>query len=253
MANAPEAIRRLWSDIEDKYNGPGQQDEELAGIVGDKNHSFGFHLSLNDLVALGEGGSDYSLQTARDKRGAHAHPDDASALDIHLGPQGMIAVTKRLIASAKDPNDSRLDCLYEFCGTTNGRNPHPYTVDTSTDDPNNTQGWDDSHVTHVHLSIHRDVCNDFDAIKAVADVIADAQEDIMDAKTIDEIATATASKMANWDFANDPKNPAPGEDPHPVARMYQVIDNTQAAVADLRTALAEQTDLLKKIAKKLGA
>lgn len=196
MADAPKAIWDLWYAIEAKYNGPGLQDEELAGIVGDRNHSFGFHLSFNDLRSLGVAGSDYSLQTTRDRNGAHAHPDDASALDVHFGPQGMIAVTKRLIAAA-NAHDQRMSCLYEFCGTTNGRTPHPYTVDTHTDDPNNTQGWDDSHVTHVHLSIHRDVCENAAALLPLADIIAGTKPAPTPIKEID---------MSNsFAYAIDPK------------------------------------------------
>lgn len=171
MATAPQAIWNLWYRIRDLYLGAGQQDEVLSGIVGDSLHSFGFHLSYNDLKRLGKAGSDYSLHQQRDRQGGLDHPDDASALDVHFGPVGMVIVTKRLIAAAK-ANDPRMRALYEFCGTTNGKSPHPYTVDTHTDDPNNFQGWDVSHVTHVHLSIHRDVCNNFTAIQGVADVIA---------------------------------------------------------------------------------
>lgn len=236
MANAPQAIWDLWHRVEAEYNGPGLQDEELAGIVGDAAHSFGFHLSPNELPA-----GDYSLRTARDKAGAAKYPNDASALDIHFGAQGMVNVTKRLIASANNPSDHRLDCLYEFCGTTNGRTPHPYTVDTNTDDPNNTQGWDSSHVTHVHLSIHRDVCNTFTALSGVADVIAGASEDIVDAATIDAIATAAGRKVVLWDIA----------DGAPVAPLYKVLVNTQAAVADLQAKEAARDALLLKIAAAL--
>lgn len=170
MANAPAAIWQVWHDVDAKVE--KRFGAVLAGIVGDKNHSFGFHLSPNDLRDLGESHTDYSMQTKRDRQGAVANPDYASALDIHFEPAGMVAVTKRLIASANDPNDDRLDCCYEFCGTTNGSTPHPFTVDGRVDDPHNTQGWDSGHVSHVHISFHRDVCNDYPAIKGVADVIA---------------------------------------------------------------------------------
>jgi hypothetical protein len=197
MATAPAAIWALWYRIEELYNGPGLQDEELAGIVGDRNHSFGFHLSYNDLRSLGIASSDYSLQPARNMKGGKAHPDDASALDVHFGPKGMITVTKRLIASAQDPHDHRLDALYEFCGTTNGTHPHPFTVYTGTNDPNNTQGWDSSHDSHVHLSIMRDKCNDEAALLPIADVIAGiplTEEFTVDAKSKQEIQDLIAEQ-----------------------------------------------------------
>lgn len=165
MATNPPAIVQLAADVIARC--PKSMGAVFSGIAGDKAHSFGFHLAADQLPA-----SDYSLQTARDKAGAKLHPDMASALDISFNPAGMILATNRLIASAKDVNDPRLDGVYEFAGTTNGRTPHPYTVDGQVDDPNNTQGWDDSHVWHVHISIHRDVCNDYNAIKGIADVLA---------------------------------------------------------------------------------
>lgn len=172
MATATLAMRRVWARVVMLYNGPGVQDEELAGIVHGPNDTPGFHWSYRELRSVGIGPGQYPLVTQRDIAGARAKPDNASAIDIHFGPQGMITVTKRLIASAEDPDDHRLDGWYEFCGTTNGRTPHPYTIDTNTDDPNNTQGWDQSHVTHVHASCHYDVNDDFDAIKGIADVMA---------------------------------------------------------------------------------
>lgn len=171
MAIAPDSVRQVANDIVAKYRGPGTQDEQLAGIVHGPNDTPGFHWSRNELAAAGALGN-YSMADARNRTGGIAHPDLASALDFHFGPTGMITVTKRLIASAKDPNDHRLDGVYEFCGTTSGTAPHPYTVATNTDDPANTQGWDYSHVTHVHLSFWRDTVNNYDAIKGVADVIA---------------------------------------------------------------------------------
>ena len=66
----------------------------------------------------------------------------------------------------------RLSALREFCGTTNGTNPHPYDLSTGFDDPNNTEGWDDSHLWHIHLSIYRMHANDESVLLPIADVFA---------------------------------------------------------------------------------
>jgi hypothetical protein len=200
-ANAPQAIWDLWYRIRDLWKGPGQQDEELSGIVGDALHSFGFHLSPNELRAAGKGG-DYSLQGTRNSAGAVAYPDDASALDVHFGPAGMITATSRLLAAAK-ARDPRMGAVFEFCGTTNGSNPHPYYLATHQDDPNNTGGWSDSHLTHCHFSFWRDVSHNFDALKGVADVIAGIP--LIKEFTMDDAAKAAFAALNKRLDATDAK------------------------------------------------
>jgi hypothetical protein len=156
-AFAPQAIVDVFGLIHPKI-----PSAVFSGVVGDVNHSFGYHLARADLP-----GDDYSVQLPLDRKG---NVGAASALDISLPPDLMITVTKRLIAAAKK-KDPRLKAVREFCGTTNGVNPHPFDLASGTDDPTNTQGWDDSHLSHVHISIYRAFAEDAEALAPIADVI----------------------------------------------------------------------------------
>lgn len=164
MTVAPAAIMKLSTTLKARADRP--KSYVFLGIVGDVNHSFGYHLSKNDLPS-----SDYSLQLTRDKNGARQAPTYASAWDLGFNPVEMIAVTNRLLAAAKAKDPRIVNCVREFCGTTTGTHPHPYDVSRNFDDPNNTEGWDSSHDTHVHISFYRDVCNNYTALQGILDII----------------------------------------------------------------------------------
>jgi hypothetical protein len=182
MTQAPQAIFDCDSALRADPKKPTTY--LMAGIVGDTQHSFGYHLSRNALASLGLL-DDYSLELTRDGNGSFAHPDLASAWDLHFGPADMILVTNRLIAAA-EAKSPLLAGVREICGTTNGTNPHPFDLSRGFDDPNNTQEWDDTHLSHVHVSFHRDVCDDFDAIKGIVDVICGRSATLAPAPTIQE-------------------------------------------------------------------
>ena len=113
---------------------------KLSGIVGDRNHKYGYDRGRSFI------GNDYSTQAADDKAGPG---EAASALDVTLSTADMKAVTTRLI-KAVDANDSRLHCLREFFGTTNGSSVTGRDV--------RSKRWvssDSSHLWHVHLSFYR--------------------------------------------------------------------------------------------------
>lgn len=134
---APEALKWLGAEIVKAI-----PSAEFSGIVGDKNHTYGYHRARSVLPS-----SDYSVRTSPDKQG---DADAASALDIKLNAKWMKIVTKRLMDSAKNQLDDRLMPVREFFGTLNG---------------STVAGWDvyygrpatsdDSHLWHVHLSILR--------------------------------------------------------------------------------------------------
>lgn len=153
MANAPQAIWNLYYAVT-------VAGKRMGGIVGDRAHSFGYHLARNELS-----GNDYSVVLPLDRRGSSS---SASALDLSLPQSGMRAVTTRLLNAAKK-HDVRLKALREFCGTTDGYNTHPYDLAKRQDGPLNS--WDSSHLSHVHLSFYRAYANNYAAIKPIADVI----------------------------------------------------------------------------------
>lgn len=170
---APSAIEQVSAELKDRPDCP--KDYIMDGIVGNTAHlakaksSGTYHISAQDCGY--QYGHLYSLTRPEDEAGGRAHPTYASAWDLHWGAADMILVTNRLIASCKDPNDHRLDGVAEVAGTTNGHSVHAYYNNTKTDDPNNTGGWDDGHLSHNHISFKRDCCYNYDAIKGILDVI----------------------------------------------------------------------------------
>lgn len=191
---APPALTQLAADLKARKDRPA--DYVMDGIVGNTEHlakakSDGtYHISAEDCGS--QYGHLYSLNDADDIAGGKAHPTYASAWDLHWGPADMILVTNRLIASAKDPLDHRLDSVAEIAGTTNGHSVHAYYNDSKTDDPNNTGGWDSGHVTHNHLSIKRNKCYDYDSLVPILDVICGVPLEVD--MTTDELIAALKSE-----------------------------------------------------------
>lgn len=223
-ARAPNSILRLWGDIHAAI--PRAQ---LGGIVGDVAHSFGYHLSRNDL-----GSGDYSVQLGRDQRGAS---DCASALDVTLPPDLMLTCTSRLLTAAK-AGDSRLHGLREFCGTTNGSNTHPYDLSNGQDGP--LDSWDSSHLWHIHLSFYRDVADNYAALAPIAHVLAGAT---LNPDQEEEMALSAAAKAEiNQIVANQ------------FARYFVGADGHQHQLETLvREALADVVSEVRAIKAKVGA
>lgn len=131
---------------------------EMSGIVGDPSHTYGYHRARNVLP-----GGDYSVQLPTDHRG---DGDAASALDIKYSAKWMKIVTQRLMDSAKDQNDPRLNCVREFFGTVNGSTVAGW--DTYYGTPATS---DDSHLWHVHISVLRQYNNDKTKLADILSVI----------------------------------------------------------------------------------
>lgn len=149
---APDALWWLGRQIVAVFGG------SISGIVGDVLHHYGYHRCRNVLPD-----TDYSVQFEADKEGDGWA---ASALDVTLSPGTMPVVTKRLLDSAKDRNDPRLNVVREFFGTLDGVNVTgwdcvKYSPSTS----------DSSHLWHIHLSVLRKYSNDQAALEPVLAVI----------------------------------------------------------------------------------
>ena len=129
---------------------------QLSGIVGDSAHTYGYHRGRNYISS-----SDYSCQQADDKAGPG---EAASALDVTMNDADMKTVSKRL-NDAVNKGDSRLHCLREWYGTTNGYDVTGRDVRTG-----NYITSDDSHLWHVHLSFYRKWADDPTEAKKVAAV-----------------------------------------------------------------------------------
>jgi hypothetical protein len=148
MAYSPSAIQKLYDTV--KARMPSAQ---MGGIYANKP---GYHNARNQLP-----GSDYSVQKPPDKEG---DGNAASALDITWGRVEDQKLSSQRLLNAK--NDSRMNCIREFFGSTNGTT---------------VCGWDyyggyavtsdSSHLWHIHLSVLRKYANDAAALQKVADVI----------------------------------------------------------------------------------
>ncbi|MGH8880059.1 MAG: hypothetical protein ACRD0P_22360 [Stackebrandtia sp.] len=140
---------------------------EMSGIVGDPSHTYGYHRCRNVLPA-----SDYSVKLAADRAG---DGDAAAALDIKYNAAWMKTITSRLLKSAKDKNDPRLNCIREFYGTLDGRRVTGW--DCYYGEPATS---DDSHLWHVHLSVLRKYTNNKTELSKVLDVITGKDNDDME-------------------------------------------------------------------------
>lgn len=200
---APQAITNLFNTVNDRM-----PSALMGGIIGDQAHTYGYHRGRNYV-----GGNDYSVQTPPDKKG---NGEAACGLDISWNKaEDHYTASKRLL-NAK--NDSRMDVVREFYGSTDGRT---------------VCGWDywgnyavtsdDSHLWHIHLSILRQYSENNDALQKVADVITgksssggstDGQEDgdmpkRFQAKRIDPLRVNQANTpweikwdQQDWDTGN---------------------------------------------------
>lgn len=148
---APDAIRQLFGAIQ-----AGIPTAINSGIVGDSAHTYGYHRG-RDFVSPG----DYSAQYAQDLAG---DGQAACGLDLTWADGGsQFAVSQRLLDAAGDP---RMAVVREFYGSVDGA--HVIGWDYTGGYPVTS---DDSHLWHIHLSIHRQFANDWAALAPVADVI----------------------------------------------------------------------------------
>lgn len=149
---APRALRWLGEQVVAALGG------EVAGIVGDPAHRYGYHRCRNALPK-----TDYSVLLREDKLGDGFA---ASGLDLKLTPEMMKVVTRRLLDSARDLNDPRLDAMREFYGTLDGETVTGYDCVFQVDATSDT-----SHLWHIHLSILREFSDSMPAMEKILAVI----------------------------------------------------------------------------------
>lgn len=155
---APAAIRKLFTELDKRI-----PNVTLSGIVGDRAHTYGYHRARNVLPS-----SDYSRVLSYDKEGDGWA---ASAIDLSMSASNMKLLTGRLIKSAEDPDDPRMEPVREFFGTTNGSSVNGRRHDSP------TGAWsfassDSSHLWHIHISFFRKYANNEAALLGVMAVLA---------------------------------------------------------------------------------
>jgi len=191
---APNAIKHLFDTVHAAI-----PQAILSGIVGDSAHTYGYHRGRNYV-----GSNDYSVQTPPDKKG---NGEAASAIDMSWSEANWQYTVSQRLLNAK--NDSRMNPIREFFGSTDGRN---------------VCGWDyygnysvtsdDSHLWHVHISVLREYADNDAALQGVAQVITGASGtgDWFDMATQTDLENAVrkvlneATPQGQTSWANSYKN-----------------------------------------------
>lgn len=132
----------------------------LSGIVGDPNHTYGYHRAR---AALPE--DDYSVVLPMDKQGPEWA---ASALDIKPPDEEHQArLTRRLLRAARSRDPRLTRAVREFYGSADGTTVAGWDLPTG-----RAATSDDSHLWHVHLSFYRLNLARPALLAPVADVLA---------------------------------------------------------------------------------
>jgi len=158
---APAAIKKMRDTIEaSNLDGSGWYILE-GSAVGD-----GYHHSFEDLVARGKR-SAYSIQDSRDKVDGTKQEDAACAFDIVMGEADMKKATRRMLTAALEDDPRVKGKCREFGGTLDGDDVTAYNITGE-----RYISFDDSHLWHLHLSIHRKYADDVDVCRGIAEVVA---------------------------------------------------------------------------------
>lgn len=249
---ATPAMRQFAAAWEAAIDGAAKRNDAatLSGIVGDLDHreSGGYHISREDQPA-----SNYSVQLPEDRAGGSSW---ASAVDMSMSAEQMKLVTGRLLASAKDETDLRLNYVREFYGTLDGETVVGY--DTYYGTPATS---DDSHLWHVHISFLRAHADDPAAMAAVLSVITAAPRGD-DMEQADKLAypsnyadrrigqaIADVSNLRDWLVGAAASPIAPGGKPaEPTSPLGKIL-----AAAEKTTATPTAAEIAAEIIKQLSA
>lgn len=160
---APAAIRAVFDQL---VAAAPRMSLELAGILGDKAHTYGYHRARAVLPR-----TDYSVELPVDQAGDEWA---ASALDIKPAhPGGMVALTRRLAVAARRRDPRITSVVREFFGTTDG-----VTVYGEDLYYRQSSKADRSHLWHLHISFYRQFANRSDVLAPVAEVLATPLVDV---------------------------------------------------------------------------
>lgn len=133
---------------------------ELAGIVGNVAHKYGYHRARAVLPS-----SDYSVELPRDQRGPEWA---AAALDIK--PPDLthqIRLTRRLARATRTKDPHLFRVVREWYGSLDGVKVAGYDLAVGA-----VSLSDDSHLWHVHISFYRENLARPALLRPVADILA---------------------------------------------------------------------------------
>lgn len=170
----------------------------------------GYHHSREDLIRRFGANGAYSIKHALDKQG---DAKAAAAFDLLFGSDAQLFLaTKRIYAAAKAKDPRVYMKVREFGGTRDGKNVTAYNITEQ-----RSISFDDSHLWHLHISVHRAYTEDAAVLKGIADVLCGVPlqtEPVAPFKVGDSLETKDAS-TAYYDTT--------GKVRAPVAKGYKVV------------------------------
>jgi hypothetical protein len=220
---------------------------QLGGIYAFKS---GYHGTRDDNKKNWPG--NYSIVDSEDKGGPS---DKSGALDWTFPDaqsgryDTIIKYTKRLLASAQDPKDTRLSGWREFYG--------------QADKDTHVEGWDcryclaatsdPSHLWHLHFSEDRDKVESYDNKNALLSVLqGETWEDYMSGLTPQQADNLTAiDKRLYGIFDNEPTvtfKTADGVSRTETNNNYVVLKDLQDRIAVLEVGGVDEDALAQKVA-----
>lgn len=119
----------------------------FLGIVGDKNHTNGYHLGPDRIP---DRSADYSTKLARDQAGAHRYPVYACGYDIGMGWPGSRRWLAWLIAQCRAGTFPQ---IREVIGSLDGEHKQYWSALRQFRTERYTG---DNHIDHTHISVYRD-------------------------------------------------------------------------------------------------
>lgn len=161
-------------------NTPGAR---FGGIVSYQEPRYGYHHGRIYLPS-----DDDSVWLPEDKQG---DPAASCAIDVLNTAEQMRIQTKRLLDSALDMDDPRLNGVRHFAGTLDNRNVTAYDCHFL----KYSSGFDDSHLSHIHFEIKRAHYNNWPLMQNFLSVILGAT---MSDVTTRAILAGMKMLLGNW-------------------------------------------------------
>jgi hypothetical protein len=201
VSSNPDALMKFWQEARKAIG----DDLLLGGIYADKR---GYHNRRDNLPS-----SDYSVKLAADKRGP---ADKASAIDLTFKTaqksdfRNIAKYSNRLYVGMKN-RDSRLffrgdmkrPVIREFFGNIDlDRDVEGWTFSNSKTGKAGPASSDSSHLWHIHISFHREFCDNWEAASGVLDVLLGRP--IKKPEPKDDMPSANEVAKAVWDYRLQP-------------------------------------------------
>ena len=170
MSSNPDALVKFWQEASKAIG----SDLLLGGIYADKR---GYHNRRDNLPS-----TDYSVKLAADKRGP---ADKASAIDLTFKTaqksdfRNIAKYSTRLYNGMKNRDkrlfwrgDTNRPVIREFFGNIDlDRDVEGWTFSNSKTGKAGPASSDSSHLWHIHISFHREFCDNWEAASGVLDVL----------------------------------------------------------------------------------